>query len=291
MKNIKVFYRDQQTVHTNDSFSPSAGKPIEVLRSWLVNRYPIDIVDFDPVSSSQIALAHDPQHVEDVLECKKANGFGNQSKDVARSLPYTVGSMVAAALHAFKTGEVCASLTSGFHHAGFDNSGGFCTFNGLMVAVQVLRTQGAKKIGIIDLDNHFGDGTEDIIKHLGLQEYVRHYTFGHYNIGPTNSDQWLHDLPNILAEFKDCDVILYQAGADPHIEDPLGGSLTTEQMRDRDRIVFSMCKAMNIPVAWNLAGGYQKPLRKVLDLHDATMSECVSAHLTGTYKSEKKNEK
>jgi hypothetical protein len=28
---------------------------------------------------------------------------------------------------------------------------------------------------------------------------------------------------------------------------------------------------LGIPVAWNLAGGYQSPPRKVLEIHDGTM--------------------
>lgn len=76
-----------------------------------------------------------------------------------------------------------------------------------------------------------------------------------------------------------CDVILYQAGADPHVEDPLGGWLTSTQLRDRDRLVFETARKYRIPIAWNLAGGYQEPLRKVLDIHDATMIECTKVYV------------
>ena len=69
----------------------------------------------------------------------------------------------------------------------------------------------------------------------------------------------------------DCDVLLYQAGADPHIEDPLGGWLTTAQLRERDRLVFESSERYGVPIAWNLAGGYQEPLSKVLKIHDNTM--------------------
>ena len=44
-----------------------------------------------------------------------------------------------------------------------------------------------------------------------------------------------------------CDLVLYQAGADPHISDPLGG-------------------------------GYQKPIAKVVDLHVNTMRAALAAH-------------
>ena len=72
-------------------------------------------------------------------------------------------------------------------------------------------------------------------------------------------------------------MLLYQAGADPHINDPLGGCLTTEQMRKRDAIVFEYCANRGIPVVWDLAGGYQTPLSKVLDLHEATFNEWLKA--------------
>jgi len=72
---------------------------------------------------------------------------------------------------------------------------------------------------------------------------------------------------------------LYAAGADPHIEDPLGGWLTTHQLAERDRLVFEMAHERRIPVAWNLAGGYQSPLRRVLDIHDNTMVACAAAYI------------
>jgi hypothetical protein len=60
-----------------------------------------------------------------------------------------------------------------------------------------------------------------------------------------------------------------------HVDDPLGGVLTIEQMAERDRIVFAAARAQATPIAWNLAGGYQEPLTKVVDLHSNTMRACV----------------
>jgi len=78
-----------------------------------------------------------------------------------------------------------------------------------------------------------------------------------------------------------CDVVLYQAGGDPHINDPLGGFLTTSEMSLRDRYVFEGLAARGIPVAWNLAGGYQRPLEKVVALHVNTMGACIESSLAG----------
>ena len=81
---------------------------------------------------------------------------------------------------------------------------------------------------------------------------------------------------------SDCDVVLYQAGADPHINDPYGGWLTTDELRQRDAVVFDALKAAGVPVAWDLAGGYQTErdgsIPKVLEIHDNTMRECVRVY-------------
>ena len=75
-----------------------------------------------------------------------------------------------------------------------------------------------------------------------------------------------------------CDVLLYQAGADPHIDDPLGGFLDDDQLAERDKIVFATANQLGLPIACNLAGGYQEPLAKVLDIHDRTMAACVQEY-------------
>jgi acetoin utilization deacetylase AcuC-like enzyme len=49
----------------------------------------------------------------------------------------------------------------------------------------------------------------------------------------------LHELPALVARFAGCELLLYQAGADAHINDPLGGWMTTEQLARRDHIVFT----------------------------------------------------
>lgn len=277
MNHINVFYTPKMVADSR-SASPSAAKPEKVVESWM-SKFNIRVYEPIAVTVEDYALAHHRPFVEDILDCVEENGFGNKSREVANSLPYTTGAMLSAARHAIFNRSVAAAPCSGFHHAGFYRAGGYCTFNGLMVTAQVLlKNDGCKKIGILDFDMHYGNGTDDIIQKLQLKDSIVHYTAGARFEYPQQADDFFKKLPEIIQMFSDCDVVLYQAGADPHINDPHGGWLTTEQLKLRDGIVFQGMKDMNVPVAWNLAGGYQvEPdgsIPKVLEIHDNTMSEC-----------------
>ena len=270
---ITVFYSPLMQAEAG-SYSPSAGKPALVVESWRMLGIPMEVCAPVPVSREQLLLAHSEAFVDGVLEGRLSNGFGNRSLEVAASLPYTCGSMLSAAEQALINGKGAVAPCSGFHHAGYDFGGGFCTFNGLMVtALSLLQRQKVKRVAILDLDMHYGNGTQDIIDTLGVSEQVKHWS---RSFSPSKAEQFLCSLPEqVKALCQDCDVLLYQAGADSHRNDPLGGYLTTEQMLRRDELVFKTARELNIPVAWNLAGGYQRDgqggIRPVLELHDNTM--------------------
>ena len=149
----------------------------------------------------------------------------------------------------------------------------------MVAALDLLERGDANKVGILDCDEHYGNGTDDIIDRCGLWDRVIHYTAGEHD---HKADAFLAGLSSLMERtFAGCAVLLYQAGADPHIDDPLGGWMTTEQLRERDKIVFRTAKRMELPVAWCLAGGYQRDagggIRPVLAIHDGTMAECLAA--------------
>jgi acetoin utilization deacetylase AcuC-like enzyme len=268
---VKVFYAPEMLADP-DSMSPSAAKPEHVVRSWQSLGIPIEIVAPTPVSIEELCLAHDPEFVRGVLDGKIANGFGNTREDVRRSLPFTTGCMLSAARHAIAEKTAVAAPCSGFHHARWNRAGGFCTFNGLAVTAMALHREGHAKIGILDFDQHVGDGTEDILFRRGV-DFVIHVTAGAEYGRRDQVAEFFSRIDPWIESMSTCDVILYHAGADPHVDDPLGGWLTTEELRQRDARVFDAVRSRKIPIAWNLAGGYQEPLRKVLDIHDNTARE------------------
>ena len=285
LDSITIFYNEAMLANS-ESYSPSASKPKEVVAAWQKLGVSLSMCDPQPVSREQFNLAHDPDYVAGILNCTIANGFGNRSADVAKSLSWTSGAMLSAAKEALKNERVAVAPCSGFHHAGFEHGGGFCTLNGLMLTATVLfREKAVERIGIIDLDQHWGDGTQDIIDELKLKRKIRHYHPIMNRGNLASGRRFLSALPKIVRDFADCDLVLFQAGADPHVNDPLGGWLTTEELKKRDSIVFRELAEMGIPVAWNLAGGYQRDakgsIRPVLKIHENTMLECARVYIKG----------
>jgi acetoin utilization deacetylase AcuC-like enzyme len=134
-----------------------------------------------------------------------------------------------------------------------------------------------RRVGILDCDQHYGDGTAEIIARLAI-DWIRHVSEEYCDA--SDAKRFIDKLPAVVRSFSNCDLLIYQAGADQHINDPLGGFLTTEELAERDRTVFSVAKEIGIPVVWNLAGGYQTPLERVLKIHRNTMVACMAEYVT-----------
>lgn len=279
---LKVFYSSQMVSSVRGELSPSARKPKLVAEALAREAWPIELVAPEPASISDICRVHDETLVEDVLWLRRPNGFGSWSESVARSVLYTCGACYDSSLVALREG-ISASLTSGFHHAGPHATRGFCTFNGLMVAAARLLAEGRlERVAIVDCDYHFGDGTQAIIDTYSLGDVVFHSSFGKSFRHRGEADAYLDAVAALSRDFVEFrpQLILYQAGADLHVDDPLGGILTTEQMRKRDRIVLTMARELGIPLTWNLAGGYQievdGSIPKVVALHLDTFREALA---------------
>ena len=278
MDAIPVYYSDDMLAESACR-SPGASKPKSVVEAWEQAGLPIERRPVIPATVEELCLAHDPTYVQLVLLGLLENGYRNTRPDVARSLPYTNGAMIGAASAALETGIACAP-SCGFHHAEYARARKFCTFNGLMIAaIKLLRAKRVGRVLILDLDFHWADGTDDIIERLGLASEIENASFGKYFCAEAQADAYLTELKRLATCFFQYDLIVYHAGVDVHVDDPLGGVLTTEQLRERDRIAFEGASKAGVPLAWTLGGGYQEPLSKVVALHVATMEECARAYI------------
>ena len=226
---IDVYYSPRQ-VSCPASSSPSPRKPAWVAADWIAHDFPIGILEPIPASPAQIALAHAPAYVEGMLSCQLMNGFRGRQKEVADSLPWTCGSLLSAARGALNNRLVACSPTSGFHHAGYESGYGYCTFNGLMVAAMALKAEGkVRRVGILDCDQHYGDGTAEIIRARRI-DWIRHVSQEHWD--RHDAKPFIDGLPEVVRGFAGCDLLIYQAGADPHVSDPLGARVRQFQAPD-----------------------------------------------------------
>lgn len=264
-----------------DSFSPSAGKPAKFMELML-ERYRFNAMHggvlVEPATRADLCLVHNQDYVEAVFTGTTNNGFDNTDPRVPESCLWTAGGMTSAAHVAAEHRSLVCCPVSGFHHAGYNWGGGYCTFNGLMVAAaKMIESRPGARVGILDCDVHYGNGTDNILKNIPrLAKQVMHHTSGqhfHDDADPDEFFLWLQESINDLNSFG-CDVVLYQAGADMHRDDPLGGFLDGDQMRQRDRMVF---RKLRSGVVWNLAGGYRSGgasgCDPVLQTHLATAQE------------------
>jgi Deacetylases, including yeast histone deacetylase and acetoin utilization protein len=254
------------------------GKFADIDRDWR-ERFPwLERKPSVPATVELLAKVHDREHVEGVLAGRLRNGMGTRDAAHAASATLDVGAFVAAARTAVATGTPSVSIGGGFHHAGYARSHAFCTFNGLMAAaVDLIGSGTVGKAAILDLDNHFGDGTQDIRTRLGLESLVPHYAYAHEMLVPADADGWLSRLPDIIVSLAEgAGILLFNAGVDSHEDDPMTrGVLTTMQMRTREDIVFSTCARLGVPVAWTLAGGYNRSPRKLVELHGFAMEAAL----------------
>lgn len=271
-------------------------KPKLAVESWPEGM--IEIVDVSgPAAVPTLSMAHDRQYVEDVIGAKRNNGHYNCDAKVTSACRWNVQSMVdaAAGVMGMPSGQrVACSPSSGFHHAHHAEGGAFCTFNGLIVAAISHIRQYERKVLIIDCDWHWGDGTAQIIDCLKLCNWIDHVSHcGGMPVSSSIDDDdddfeddwpldkevlaWVQNTAHIIDGSK-YGLILYQAGADMYVHDPLGGCLSIPQLKKRDEIIFEAAQSQDVPLVWNFAGGYKKDkngkISEVLDIHRNTLDIC-----------------
>ncbi len=182
---------------------------------------------------------------------------------------------------------ISMNIAGGTHHAFYDRGEGFCMLNDQAIAANYLINNGlAKKILIIDLDVHQGNGTASIFKdnpnvftlsfhghkNYPFKKEKSDLDFGFNDF--TNDDFYLKKLKEIIPKVIDNfqpDFIFYLAGVDVLENDKLGRlSLSIEGCRERDKFVLKSCKTNNIPVQVSMGGGYSVNIEEIIEAHSNT---------------------
>ena len=242
------------------------------------------LVKPEPAGRAELEQIHDPAYVHSILTGEgpwSKCAFGYWSEDYRDGVLAINGGNLLAARLALEDG-IAANIAQGFHHAAPDEGGGYCTFNGLAL---VAHSHPDIEVFVLDCDEHGGDGTAEFTKTLpnlfnfsicgigmaaieGSRSIVR-------RVPPRDekqAHQYLQEALDLIGERRP-GLVIYQAGMDPHLDDPLSRSkMSGEFLARRDEFVMkTLFIELGIPFFFVLAGGYQEPMEeKLVPLHVKT---------------------
>ena len=253
----------------------------------------LDVVDARAASRAELALAHEATYLDRVEA-----GDLTRREELALGLPWSrqlverarrsVGATLLAAEAALVEGAA-ANVGGGTHHAFPDCGRGFCLFNDVVAAARALRGAGrARRILVVDLDVHQGDGThaaflDDPDTFTFSINGFRNYPFRRVpgdlelDLPDSATDERYLDglgrlLPQALARARP-DFCFYVGGADPYAGDRLGRlALTKGGLAARDALVRDALVRAGLPVCVTLAGGYADPIDDTVDINLTTLS-------------------
>jgi len=289
---VKVFHNQDgnDTGETFDTLSKA-----DRIAVWLLENLPVNVelVVGGPVSRTELAETHSEEYLDaletgDPEELATSSGMSWDER-IWTAVIASTGSIRAAALAAWAGSTITGATSSGLHHARYDRGAGWCTLNGLVVAARAVLAAGALRVLVVDFDAHCGGGTASLIEGVdGIEQVdVAVFRFDSYESRPdaqlevVGADDYLDAIRRALEAAVDptsVDLVIYNAGMDPH--EWAGGvaGITTSVLRRRDRMVMEWAEAYDLPVAFVMAGGYQSgtwDLDDVAALHGVTFDEAL----------------
>jgi acetoin utilization deacetylase AcuC-like enzyme len=242
----------------------------------------------EPVSEEILLLTHQKDYWEQLrnltLSAKDQRriGFPLDTQLVERELRIAQGTIDG--IHFAMSSGIAFNVAGGTHHAGSNWGEGFCLLNDQAIAANYLLNNNlAKRILIIDLDVHQGNGTAEI-----FQKEPEVFTFsmhGDKNF-PFRKEVSSLDVPlddglqdevylsilniNLKRAFERAkpDFVFYLSGVDVLSTDKLGKlSLSKAACKERDRMVLQACKNKSLPVQVSMGGGYSADIKDIVDAH------------------------
>jgi len=214
---------------------------------------------------------------------QRVSGFVHSPLLIERELVIMEGTRLAAE-YAYKNKSVGFNVAGGTHHAFTHRAEGFCLLNDQAIAAQwLLNETDVKKILIIDLDVHQGNGTAEIFRNRpevftfsmhGKNNYPLQKEVSDLDVALEDGctdETFLNLLEESLTHIETVyspDFIFYQCGVDVLATDALGKLGVTQQgCMQRDRMVFEFAKKRDVPVVCSMGGGYSKDIRHIVDAH------------------------
>lgn len=289
MSNYAIFYHADTTATavSFDTTRKGAAIAAQLQKQGLVVQSP------QPLTDSEARAVHAAEYITAIQTgtprtLATSQGF---AWDVAmwRSVAAQNGAMRDATLAAL-AGTPAYAISAGFHHARHGHGSGYCTLNGLAIAVHVARTHGVKHIYILDVDAHAGGGTYSMVHTYTDVCHLDVYTTSFDTYSPTSQHRLTYtvDAATYLADIDDMltvaartvqpgDLLIYNAGMDPYEACGIGGleGITVAVLAQREQLISAWARLHHVCMVACLAGGYAGdtfPESQLVDLH------CTSVH-------------
>ena len=238
-----------------------------------------------------ILAVHEPEYYYDLLNitldqrAARKIGFPLSEVLVERERLITDGTLKATE-YALQNG-IAMNIAGGTHHAYTNRGEAFCMLNDQAIGARYLQAKGlSKKILIVDLDVHQGNGTAEIFKNDKSVYTFSMHGKSNYPFKKEQSDldialdndindkDYLKILKSTLPRIIDMqnpDFIFYLCGVDVIASDKLGKlAMSIDGCKERDRFVLQQCKKNNIPVMCSMGGGYSPDIKTIVDAHANT---------------------
>jgi len=249
-----------------------------------------------PAGEETVLLTHDREYLDKLLQQQlspseqRRIGFPQSPQLTLRELIITQGTIDCCAA-AFENG-VAMNVAGGTHHAFRDRGEGFCLLNDFAVAANDLLHRGiVKKVLIIDLDVHQGNGTASIFANdprvftfsmHGQSNYPFHKEKSDLDIGladGTDDATYLRLLEDALPLLLDSvapQFVFFLSGVDVLSTDRFGKlRMSMEGCRRRDEFVFRQLHQRSLPCAVSMGGGYSPDVRTIVEAHCQTFRAAV----------------
>ena len=263
--------------------------PEQLLRENTCNQYNF----FTPgeIDDNVILLTHDiiyyDKLIKQQLEKKelRAIGFPMSNKLIEREKKIVQGT-IECSLHSKNFG-ISMNIAGGTHHAFTNRAEAFCILNDQAIAANFLIKNGySRRILILDLDVHQGNGTAEIFrnnknvftvsfhgeKNYPFRKEKSDYDYG-FSDGTSDTeylDKISYEIPRLIEDFEP-DFIFYLSGVDIIENDKLGRlSVSIGGCKERDRFVLNYCKTNKIPIQVSMGGGYSPILKDIIEAHANT---------------------
>ena len=212
-------------------------------------------------------------------------GFPLSQELVDRELQIAQGT-VSGVNYSLKNG-ISMNIAGGTHHAFYDRGEAFCMLNDQAIAANYIIQEGLfKKILIIDLDVHQGNGTASLfnsnpnvytLSFHGKKNYPFRKEKSDLDVefdDNTNDNEYLkvlkETIPKVIDQFEP-EFIFYLSGVDVLENDKLGRlSLTLNGCKERDKFILQTCKDNSIPLQVSMGGGYSIVLKNIIEAHSNT---------------------